>query len=123
MPRAPRQLVDGGIYHLIARGNNRQVLFTEEAQFRYFLDLLARAKNRYPAKLYHYCLMSNHVHLLLEIAAAYAEGVTNTLLDEDPYYAQLGSTPLAQQAAYRDYVRLESPYAGILDSELVEAPF
>ena len=67
MPRRPRQLLDGGCYHLIARGNNRQFLFTEEATFEYFLDLVAQAKTRYPAKLYHYCLMSNHIHLLLEI--------------------------------------------------------
>jgi len=197
MPRAPRQLVDGGVYHLIARGNNRQVLFTEEPQFRYFLDLLRRAKTRYPAQLYHYCLMSNHVHLLLAIATAedlprfmqyvlqgygrwyatrrgysghvwqgryksplvdqesyyleagryiernplrakmvgdlkdypwssyptYAFGTTNPLLDEDPYYLQLGANTLTRQAAYRDYVRLDSPYARILDQELVEAPF
>ncbi len=67
MTRPPRQLRDGGCYHLIARGNNRQFLFAEEGAFRYFLDLLQRAKARYPAKLYHYCLMSNHIHLLLEI--------------------------------------------------------
>jgi len=68
MPRPPRQLLDNGCYHLIARGNNRQFLFTAEEAFHYFLDCLARAKTRYPAKLYHYCLMSNHLHLLLEIA-------------------------------------------------------
>jgi len=53
---------------VIARGNNRQFLLSDETAFRYFLDLLARAKTRYPSKLYHYCLMSNHIHLLLEIA-------------------------------------------------------
>ncbi len=69
MARPPRHLLDGGCYHVIARGNNRQFLLSEEPAFRYFLDLLARAKTRYPAKLYHYCLMSNHIHLLLEIGA------------------------------------------------------
>ena len=68
MPRPPRDLLDGGCYHLIARGNNRQFLFTTADQFRYFLDLLARGQTRYPAQLYHYCLMSNHLHLLLTIA-------------------------------------------------------
>lgn len=70
MPRKPRQLIDNGCYHLIARGNNRQFVFREEAAFRHFLELLARAKAKYPAKLYHYCLMSNHIHLLLEIQLA-----------------------------------------------------
>ena len=67
MPRPPRLLVDQGVYHLIARGNNRQWLFAEPAAFNYFLALLSRAKSRYPAKLYHYCIMSNHVHLLVEM--------------------------------------------------------
>jgi len=69
MARPLRQLLDGGCYHVIARGNNRQFLLNDEPAFRYFLDLLARAKTRYPARLYHYCLMSNHIHLLLEIGA------------------------------------------------------
>ncbi|MBI3324325.1 MAG: hypothetical protein HYZ92_03500 [Candidatus Omnitrophica bacterium] len=52
MPRKPRQLLDGGCYHLIARGNNRQFLFTEAETFQRFLELVAQAKTRYPAKLY-----------------------------------------------------------------------
>ena len=197
MTRPPRQLLDGGCYHLIARGNNRQCLLTEEAAFHDFLDLLARAKARYPAKLYHSCLLSHHIHLLLEIGAGpqlpkfmqlvlqgyarwygkrqrysghvwqgryksprvdqesyyleagryiernplrakivqdlkeypwssyavYAYGTLNPLVDEDPYYGQLGSNPSGRQTAYRDFVRLESPYAPMLDKELVETPF
>ena len=69
MPRKPRPLVDNGCYHLIARGNNRQHLFQETSDFQRFLDLTARAKARHSSKLYHYCLMSNHIHLLLEVAS------------------------------------------------------
>jgi putative transposase len=54
---------------------------------------------------------------------AYAYGQSNPLVDEDPYYAQLGKTPFEHQTAYRDFVRLESPYAPMLDRELVETPF
>ena len=46
MPRHPRPLVDGGCYHLIARGNNRQWLFAEPADFERFLDGLATTKRR-----------------------------------------------------------------------------
>lgn len=52
MPRRPRQLLDHGCYHVIARGNNRQFLFTAEEAFRYFLELVARAKARYPWSSY-----------------------------------------------------------------------
>jgi len=40
MARPPRQLLDHGCYHLIARGNNRQSLFTEPEAFQYFLTVL-----------------------------------------------------------------------------------
>ena len=55
--------------------------------------------------------------------SAYAYGNQDSLLDEDPYYAQLGTTAIDRQLAYRTFVSLESPYAPILDRELVEAPF
>jgi len=53
----------------------------------------------------------------------YAYGHTNGLVDADPYYAQLGTTATQRQVAYREFVQLESPYATILDTELVEAAF
>jgi putative transposase len=53
----------------------------------------------------------------------YAYGQVNPLIDEDPYYAQLGPTAVQRQRAYQEFVRLETPYATILDKELVEAPF
>jgi putative transposase len=67
MPRRQRELEDGGIYHVYSRGNNRQRLFRGEADFEKYLELLKRSRERYAFRLYHYCLMSNHVHLLLEI--------------------------------------------------------
>ena len=53
----------------------------------------------------------------------YAFGQTNPLVDEDPYYANLGATPTAQQQAYRDFVRLETPYAKVLDGHFLEQAF
>ena len=67
MPRRARPLINGGCYHIIARGNNRQHIFQDSEAFRHFLRCLANAKSHYPAKLYHYCLMTNHIHFLLEI--------------------------------------------------------
>ena len=67
MPRKPRPLVDGGYYHLIARGNNRLFLFEIPEGFQIFKGLLKKSKEKYPWKLSHYCLMANHVHLLGQI--------------------------------------------------------
>src|SRR3989338_10330805 len=64
MPRKPRILTDSGIYHLISRGNNRQVLFRESADFQAYLDFIGLVKKEYTFHLFHYCLMSKHVHLV-----------------------------------------------------------
>ena len=53
----------------------------------------------------------------------YAYGADNPLVDADPFYGPLGSTPDERQAAYRNFVQLESPYATMLDAELIESPF
>ncbi len=64
MPRKPRQLLDGGYYHLIARGNNRLFIFSKAGGYEYFKHLLAVSKDKFAWKLSHYCLMTNHIHLL-----------------------------------------------------------
>src|SRR5947209_4676844 len=56
-------------YHVLNRGHNREVVFADEPDRLYFLDLLARYRARFGLRLYHYCLMTNHFHLLLEVQA------------------------------------------------------
>jgi len=65
MPRPLRPIADGLVYHVINRGNARQEVFFDEADYAAFLGSLADLKQRKPFKLYGYCLMSNHIHLLL----------------------------------------------------------
>ena len=67
MPRR-RQWTDAACYHIMNRGHNREVVFADDDDRRYFLELLARYQLRFPWRLYHYCLMSNHFHLLLQLA-------------------------------------------------------
>jgi putative transposase len=66
MPRPLRPIDDGLVYHVINRGNNRMNVFRKQADFRAFLDALADLKARKPFRLYGYCLMHNHFHLLLQ---------------------------------------------------------
>ena len=66
MARKARVEVEGGLYHVITRGNNRRRMFDSPADFEKFLSLLAVQKLRLPFFLYAYCLMTNHVHLLIE---------------------------------------------------------
>ncbi len=66
MPRKPRRLTESGIYHIITRGNNRQSLFRKVEDFDYYLELIQLLKEEYLFELYHYCLMTNHTHLLIK---------------------------------------------------------
>jgi putative transposase len=66
MPRTARIYNEEGIFHILARGNNKQIIFHEDIDFYYFKKLLKDLKDDHPHKLYHYCLMPNHIHLLLE---------------------------------------------------------
>jgi len=66
MARRPRLEVKGGLYHIIARGNNRQAIFHSPEDHKKFLSLLAIQKQKLPFYLYAYCVMTNHFHLLIE---------------------------------------------------------
>jgi putative transposase len=62
MGRHPRPVADG----LLNRGNNRRPVFFGEEDYRDFLQALAQTQRRYPFRLFGYCLMTNHFHLLLQ---------------------------------------------------------
>lgn len=66
MARRPRLLAPGLLYHVIARGNQRRPTFVDERDYRAYLTRLATYRERYAVRLYAYCLMPNHVHLLVE---------------------------------------------------------
>ncbi len=48
------------------RGHNKQVVFAEEADYLYYLNTLEEFKVLYDVKVYGFCLMTNHVHLILQ---------------------------------------------------------
>jgi len=66
MARKPRIEFEGGFYHVIVRGNQRQKVFLEENDFSKYLEFLNDYKDRYVFWIYAYVLMSTHVHLLIE---------------------------------------------------------
>ena len=65
MPRHPRKKSESGYAHLIVRGIGKQVLFEEEWDYRHFLRILERFCLETDVKVCAYCLMENHVHLLV----------------------------------------------------------
>jgi putative transposase len=66
MPRTARIAPEGYVYHVLTRGNNRQDVFREDPDFGRYCELLVHYKEKFPFLLYHYVLMTNHVHLVLE---------------------------------------------------------
>jgi putative transposase len=70
MPRGPRLLAPGAIYHVTARGNRRQEVFTDAAERAFFLRLLSDVAVRHHWRCGGYCLLSNHFHLLVETPVA-----------------------------------------------------
>jgi putative transposase len=70
MPRKPRylQLAEDAAYHVLNRGHNREAIFAHDDDKAAFLALLRRYRQRFAFRLYHYCVMDNHFHLLLQPA-------------------------------------------------------
>ncbi len=69
MARRPRLFAPGLLYHVIVRGNQRQKTFVTERDYHAYLERLSTYRQRYEVVLYAYCLMPNHVHLLVQTAA------------------------------------------------------
>lgn len=68
MPQPPRIIADGAVYHVLTRGNNGQQVFHEAADHQRYLQLVASRARGQAIKVYHFALMPNHVHLVLEVA-------------------------------------------------------
>ena len=65
MARLSRVVIPGIPHHITQRGNGRQRTFFEDGDFALYLDLLAEAAERARAEVWSYCLMPNHVHIVL----------------------------------------------------------
>lgn len=65
MPRRARLAVAGIPWHIIQRGNNRSECFFAEQDYLFYLDQLRHQSAKFGCAIHAYCLMTNHVHLLL----------------------------------------------------------
>lgn len=68
MARKPRIHLPGGLYHVIFRGNGGQDVFLTDAdRYRFYL-LLQEGTHRFGYRVHAFCLMTNHIHLALQVA-------------------------------------------------------
>src|SRR5258708_20900356 len=70
MPRHARFMIAGVPVHVIQRGHNRAACFFDPADYRFYLEHLASLASGTGCAIHAYCLMTNHVHLLLTPARA-----------------------------------------------------
>lgn len=66
MPRQARRKSESRIYHVMLRGINHQQIFEDPEDFEKFLQILKDCKAVSEYKLFAYCLMGNHIHLLVQ---------------------------------------------------------
>jgi len=69
MPRRPRFLIEGGIYHVYNRFTNGEPVFSDVDSCERFLDLVREVKARDGLTVFAWCLMTNHYHLALRTGA------------------------------------------------------
>ena len=65
MPRSTRKMSNTKTYHIIIRGNDKQDIFFDKQDYNKFIKEIKRTKEKYHYQLYAYCLMTNHVHLIV----------------------------------------------------------
>jgi len=86
MPRSSRVVIAGCAHHVTQRGNNRQDVFFVDDDRRVFLALLSEAAERFELVVDGYCLMTNHVHLV--VTPRHETSLAEALKRTNQLYAQ-----------------------------------
>ena len=66
MPRSARVVLANCPHHVVQRGHNRGVVFVEKGDYEYYLANLRTFKRSFGCRVYGFCLMTNHVHLIVD---------------------------------------------------------
>ena len=69
MPRKARVILPDTPHHIVQRGHNRNAVFIESYDYNYYLDTLNEWKQELDIEVFAWCLMTNHVHLILNPGA------------------------------------------------------
>ena len=66
MGRLARVVMKNVCYHIITRGNNKKNVYKDIKDYLQYIELLKYYKRKYKYKIYGWCLMPNHVHIVME---------------------------------------------------------
>lgn len=86
MPRQARKQAESGIYHIMLRGIDRQLIFEDSGDYFRFLDIVQECKEICCFQLYAYCLMGNHIHMLLKVNNENLDTILKRIAGRYVYY-------------------------------------
>jgi putative transposase len=86
LPRKARLKSESGIYHIIMRGINRQTIFAEDEDCHRFLQTLKYYKELSGYQVFAYCIMKNHIHLLLKPGSEPLEQIMRRICGKFVYW-------------------------------------
>lgn len=125
MARKSRIQAEGLIYHVLSRGNNKQLIFKERSDYIYFLNALLARKEKYNYRLLCYALLPNHFHLLVQTTeTARLSTIMQSLLTCYSLYFNKKYNRVGHlfQNRYKSLVCLRDPYLISLISYIHENP-
>ena len=67
MPRSKRKQSGTDVYHVVSRGNNQNHILQNNDDKKYFRSIMRSRAEKFGVKVYAYCIMSNHVHILAKV--------------------------------------------------------
>lgn len=132
MPRPPRMMFAGAVYHVFTRGNHQESIFADDTDRTKWITLMREAKERFGLDILSYCLMTNHIHLAVRTGQPNLDKLMEWLkrsytrhyngrhrkwghLFQGPYKARLVQTDRYLLALVR-YIHMNPVKAGMTDS-------
>lgn len=124
MPREARIDIPDHWYHVISRGQRREPLFFSTKDRRVYLKLLGAGLARNRASMGAYCLMPNHVHLLVHRQSTSLGTIFRQVnMNYANYFNQkFGKTGYVFQGRFKSFVVLDDDYLGVLLRYIHENP-
>ena len=124
MARPLRLEFPGALYHVIARGNERKSIYRDDADRQRYLDRLAFYREKFSFQLLAYCLMDNHVHLVIETGQAPLSRIMAGLQSSYTQYFNWRHTRVGHlfQGRYKALLVDEDPYGLALIRYVHENP-
>lgn len=86
MPRTPRAFCDSKVYHVILKGIDNQDIFYDDQDRYVFLENISKSKKKYTYKVFAYCLMNNHIHMVIQVEDVLLSKAIQSLTIRYVYY-------------------------------------